>query len=75
MTLATPRRSSITRAAIACGRHTALNGTYRNKLEKFFVEPAVALAEPLPLGAVYALHEARPPHKAGIERKIAGAPP
>lgn len=40
----------------------------RNRLQKFFVEPAVALAEPLPLGAVYALREARPPHKAGIER-------
>jgi hypothetical protein len=40
----------------------------RNRLEKYFVEPAVALAEPLPLGAVYALREARPPHKAGIER-------
>ncbi len=40
----------------------------RNRLEKFFVEPAVALAEPLPLGAVYALREARPPYKPGIER-------
>ena len=40
----------------------------RNRLEKFFVEPAAALAEPLPLGAVYALREARPPHKPGIER-------
>ena len=40
----------------------------RDRLEKFFVEPAAALAEPLPLGAVYALREARPPHKPGIER-------
>ena len=40
----------------------------RNRLQKFFVEPAVALAEPLPLGAVYALRETRPPLKAGIER-------
>jgi len=40
----------------------------RNRLEKFFVTPAVTLAEPLPLGAVYALRPARPPHKAGIER-------
>lgn len=44
----------------------------RNRLEKFFVEPAGALmeplAEPLPLGAVYALRETRPPHKSGIER-------
>lgn len=40
----------------------------RSKLQKFFVEPAAALAEPLPLGAVYGLREARPPHKPGIER-------
>jgi len=40
----------------------------RNRLEKFFVEPTVALAEPLPLGAVYALREARPPYRPGIER-------
>jgi hypothetical protein len=44
----------------------------RNKLQKFFVEPAAALAgalpEPLQLGAVYALREARPPHRPGIER-------
>lgn len=40
----------------------------RNRLEKFFVEPAAAFSEPLPLGAVYALREARPPHKPGIER-------
>ena len=44
----------------------------RNRLQKFFVEPQAALAEPLPeplsLGAVYALREARPPHKRGIER-------
>lgn len=40
----------------------------RNRLEKFFVEPAAAFSEPLPLGGVYALREARPPHKAGIER-------
>jgi len=40
----------------------------RNKLQKFFVEPAATLAEPLPLGAVYALRESRPPQKPGIER-------
>ncbi len=40
----------------------------RKQLEKFFVEPSITLAEPLPLGAVYALREARPPHKPGIER-------
>jgi hypothetical protein len=40
----------------------------RRKLEKYYLEPANAAAAPLPLGAVYVLREARPPHAAGIER-------
>jgi len=40
----------------------------RATLEKFYVEPREVFTEPLPLGAVYALREARPPHKPGIER-------
>jgi len=40
----------------------------RASLEKFYVEPGEVFTEPLPLGAVYALREARPPHKPGIER-------
>ena len=40
----------------------------RSRLEKFYVEPGEASSEPLPLGAVYALREARPPHAAGIEQ-------
>ena len=40
----------------------------RSRLEKFYVEPAEFFSEPLPLGAVYALRIARPPHAAGIER-------
>jgi hypothetical protein len=47
----------------------------RNKLQKFFVEPTALaeplpepMSEPLPLGVVYALREARPPHKPGIQR-------
>jgi hypothetical protein len=40
----------------------------RKRLQKFFVEPGEAFSEPLPLGAVYALREARAPHKPGIER-------
>lgn len=40
----------------------------RKSLEKYYVEPREVFTEPLPLGAVYALREARPPHKAGIER-------
>jgi hypothetical protein len=47
----------------------------RNKLQKFFVEPTALaeplpepMSEPLPLGVVYALREARPPHRPGIER-------
>ena len=40
----------------------------RSQLEKFYVEPAEAHVEPLPLGAVYNLREARPPLTAGIEK-------
>ena len=40
----------------------------RKAIEKFYVEPGEAFTEPLPLGAVYALREARPPHAPGIER-------
>ena len=40
----------------------------RKRLEKFFVEPDAAFSEALPLGAVYALREARPPYAPGIER-------
>jgi hypothetical protein len=40
----------------------------RKSLEKFYVEPAEVFTEPLPLGAVYALREARPPHAPGIEK-------
>ena len=40
----------------------------RARLEKFYVDPAEAFSEPLPLGAIYALREARPPHAPGIER-------
>jgi len=40
----------------------------RRKLEKFFVEPRAVSMEPLPLGAVYFLREARPPHSAGISQ-------
>jgi hypothetical protein len=40
----------------------------RASLEKFYVEPSEVFTEPLALGAVYALREARPPHAAGIER-------
>lgn len=39
----------------------------RHRLEKFFVEPPEAFSEALPLGAVYALREARPPYAPGIE--------
>jgi HPr Serine kinase C-terminal domain len=40
----------------------------RSSLEKFYVEAHGAFSEPLVLGAIYALREARPPHKPGIER-------
>jgi hypothetical protein len=40
----------------------------RSKLEKFYVDPGETHVEALPLGAVYALREARPPLVPGIER-------
>jgi hypothetical protein len=40
----------------------------RSRLEKFYVEPAKAHTEALPLGTVYVLREALPPHAPGIER-------
>jgi len=40
----------------------------RPKLQKYYVEPQRVLTEPLPLGAIYVLREARPPHAPGIER-------
>jgi hypothetical protein len=40
----------------------------RQSLEKFYVEPSEVFTEPLALGAVYALREARPPYAPGIER-------
>jgi len=40
----------------------------RSRLEKFYVEPGEAFTGPLPLGAIYDLREARPPHAPGIER-------
>jgi hypothetical protein len=40
----------------------------RSRLEKFYVDPGDAHGEALPLGAVYALREARPPLAPGIER-------
>ncbi len=40
----------------------------RGEIEKYYVEPASSVLKPLPLGAVYLLREARPPHSAGIQR-------
>jgi hypothetical protein len=36
-------------------------------LEKHYLDPGAARAAPAPIGAVYNLREARPPHAAGIE--------
>ncbi len=40
----------------------------RASLEKFYVEPSEVFSEPLALGAVYMLREARPPFVPGIEK-------
>lgn len=39
----------------------------RGRLEKFYVEHSGVFARALPLAAIYALREARPPHQSGIE--------
>lgn len=41
-------------------------GRMRRRLEKYYVEPDDVRDQALPLGAIYALREARPPHHAGI---------
>jgi hypothetical protein len=38
----------------------------RSRLEKFYVEPRDTFSDALPLGAIYVLREARPPHAPGI---------
>jgi hypothetical protein len=38
----------------------------RQSLEKFYVEPGDTFDNPLPLGAIYVLREARPPYAPGI---------
>jgi len=43
-------------------------GPVRNRLEKYYVEPTQTFETPLPLGAVYALRETRPPLQSGIEQ-------
>jgi hypothetical protein len=40
----------------------------RPPLQKYYVEPANSASSALPIGAVYALREARPPREPGIER-------
>jgi hypothetical protein len=40
----------------------------RHRLEKFYVDPGEAFTRALPLGAVYMLRDARPPHAPGITR-------
>ncbi|MBS0247535.1 MAG: hypothetical protein JSR61_13025 [Proteobacteria bacterium] len=41
-------------------------GRMRARLEKYYVEPDGVREQALPLGAIYALREARPPHHPGI---------
>jgi hypothetical protein len=55
---------AIDRLELAPGRGERV----RAKLEKFYVTPSEVFSDPLPLGAVYMLREARPPHVAGIDK-------
>ena len=42
-------------------------GAVRETLEKYYVEPPDACTRALPIGAIYMLRDARPPHLPGIE--------
>lgn len=55
---------AIDRLELAPGRGQRV----RAKLEKFYVTPSQVFSDPLPLGAVYMLREARPPHAPGIDK-------
>jgi hypothetical protein len=57
-----------TQAIDKLGMEAQRGEAVRNRLEKFYVEPGEAFEAPLPLGAIYALRETRPPLVAGIER-------
>jgi hypothetical protein len=46
----------------------ASGSAVRGRIEKYYVAPGRTYGDPLPLGAVYALREARPPLRPGIER-------
>jgi len=39
----------------------------RQRIEKFYVRPDSSVSGAIPIGAIYALREARPPHSPGIE--------
>lgn len=52
----------------ALGLGNGRGSAVRDSLEKYYFEPWSAHSTPLPLGAIYALREARPPHAAGIQR-------
>jgi len=55
-------------AIAALGLQDGRGYAVRDSLKKYYFEPRAAHSQPLPLGAIYALREARPPHAAGIER-------
>lgn len=46
----------------------ARGSAVRQNLEKYYVEPGSVLSEAVPIGAIYALRDFRPPFSAGIER-------
>ncbi len=57
-------QNAIDRLALADRRA----GPVRSRLRKYYVEPHAAIADPLPIAAVYVLREARPPLVEGIVR-------
>ena len=55
---------AIDRLDLAAARGEAV----RNRFEKFYVAPEQAVTAPVPIGALYVLHEARGPDRPGIEK-------
>lgn len=50
------------------GLGLARQSPVRSTLQKYYVEPAERVDQPAPMGALYVLRDARPPHAPGIER-------
>jgi hypothetical protein len=63
------RRLKLWRESLdALALETRAVGAVRQRVEKFYVEPRAASMAAAPIGAIYILRDARPPHAEGIDR-------